>query len=101
MAYDKHQATEEFTRWSKSYDRSVLQWLLFGPSHQAIIARIRDTAPSGPLRILDIGWGTGLFAERIRAALPQSQVWGVDLVSGMLAKGAPRWRAHAGHVTPI
>ena len=32
--YDKRQATHEFTRWSESYDRSILQWLLFGPSHR-------------------------------------------------------------------
>ena len=35
MAYDKHQATAEFNRWSESYDRCILQWLLFGPSHRA------------------------------------------------------------------
>ena len=31
MGYDKHQVAREFTRWSQSYDRSILQWLLFGP----------------------------------------------------------------------
>ena len=41
MAYDKHQATDEFTRWSESYDRCILQWLLFGPSHRAMIWRIK------------------------------------------------------------
>ena len=28
MAYDKQQATHEFNRWSESYDRGILQWLL-------------------------------------------------------------------------
>lgn len=101
MAYDKQQATHEFTRWSESYDRSVLQWLLFGPSHRSIIGRIRAHWGDRPLTVLDVGCGTGLFAARIRAALPQARVWGIDLVSGMLTKGADRWRRLAEHVAPV
>jgi ubiquinone/menaquinone biosynthesis C-methylase UbiE len=101
MAYDRDQATHEFTRWSESYDRSILQWLLFGPSHRAMIRRIRAVIGDRPACILDVGCGTGVFAARIRAALPAAKVWGIDLVAGMLAKGAPRWRAHAGHVLPV
>jgi ubiquinone/menaquinone biosynthesis C-methylase UbiE len=101
MAYDKHQATAEFDRWSQSYDRCILQWLLFGPSHRVLIRRIRAVAGHRPLRILDVGCGTGVFADRLRAAFPNAQVWGVDLVAGMLAKGAGRWRRHAGHVQPV
>jgi ubiquinone/menaquinone biosynthesis C-methylase UbiE len=101
MAYDKHQATHEFTRWSESYDRCILQWLLFGPSHRALIKRIRTVAEDRPVRVLDVGCGTGVFAERIRVALPRASVWGIDLVSGMLTKGAERWRRHAGHIVPI
>jgi ubiquinone/menaquinone biosynthesis C-methylase UbiE len=101
MGYDKGQAAEEFTRWSRSYDRSVLQWLLFGPSHRVLIRRIGAVAGDRPFRVLDVGCGTGLFASRIRAALPRGQVWGVDLVSEMLVKGLPRWRHLAGHVVPV
>lgn len=101
MAYDKQQATHEFTRWSESYDRCILQWLLFGPSHRALIRRIRTVAGDRPVRILDVGCGTGVFAARIRAELPAARVCGIDLVSGMLAKGAERWRRHAGHVLPV
>jgi ubiquinone/menaquinone biosynthesis C-methylase UbiE len=101
VGYDKRQATEEFTRWSRSYDRSILQRLLFGPSHRALIRRIRERHGERPLRVLDIGCGTGVFAERLRAALPAATVWGVDLVAGMLAKGAGRWRAQVGHVQPV
>lgn len=99
--YDKKQATHEFNRWSETYDRSVLQWLLFGPSHRAIIARIRRHGGDRPIRVLDVGCGTGLFASRIRAAFPAATVWGVDLVAGMLNKGAERWRALAGQVIPV
>jgi ubiquinone/menaquinone biosynthesis C-methylase UbiE len=101
MAYDKTQATHEFTRWSESYDTCILQWLLFGPSHRVLIRRIKTVSGDRPVRILDVGCGTGVFAARVRAALPKARVWGVDLVAGMLQKGAARWRHHAAHVQPV
>ena len=101
MAYDKRQATHEFTRWSESYDRSILQWMLFLPAHRAILRRIRGRSGDRPLKVLDIGCGTGAFAERIRGDLPEARVWGVDLVAGMLNKGGGRWRLHREHVQPV
>jgi ubiquinone/menaquinone biosynthesis C-methylase UbiE len=101
MGYDKQQAAKEFTRWSESYDQSVLQWLLFGPSHRVLIRRIRAVAGDQPVRVLDVGCGTGVFASRIRTALPSARVFGVDLVSDMLAKGTRRWKFHQGHVFPV
>ena len=101
MRYNKDQATHEFTRWSESYDRSILQWLLFGPSHRAIIARIKAEYGDNPIRVLDVGCGTGVFAAKIREALPNAQVWGIDLVIGMLTKGSERWKRHADGIFPI
>jgi len=101
MGYDKRQVAQEFTQWSNSYDRSILQWLLFGPSHRVLIRRIRDVAGDRPLKMLDVGCGTGLFATRVRAALPHVEVCGVDLVPGMLRKGQPRWRLDPAHVFPV
>ena len=60
MGYDKHQVAQEFTRWSESYDRSILQWLLFGPSHRVLIRRIREAAGDRPIKMLDVGCGTGV-----------------------------------------
>ncbi len=101
VGYDKRQAAEEFARWSESYDRCVLQWLLFGPSHRALIKRIEAVAGRKPIKVLDIGCGTGLFASRLREALPESKVVGLDLVSGMLARGERRWKYHEGTVFPV
>lgn len=101
MPYDKCQAQREFTKWSESYDRSILQWLLFGPSHRAILRRVRQRFGDRPLKVLDVGCGTGVFAAKIREALPNAKVWGIDLVSGMLTKGRDRWRHHAGSLQPV
>jgi ubiquinone/menaquinone biosynthesis C-methylase UbiE len=101
MRYDKRQATHQFNRWSESYDRCILQWLLFGPSHRAILRRIRKRFGDEPIRVLDVGCGTGVFAARIREALPKARVCGIDLVAGMLTKGAERWRRVADRVAPV
>ena len=101
MGYDKQEAAREFTIWSESYDRSILQWLLFAPSHRALIKRIREAAGDQPIKMLDVGCGTGLFASKVRTSLPRVEVCGVDLVSEMLAKGQTRWRVHRGHVLPV
>ena len=99
--YDKTQAADEFTRWSESYDRSVLQTLLFAPSHDALIRRLRGHLGDRPARILDVGCGTGLFAARVREALPMAKLYGVDLTAGMLAKGRDRWRKLAESARPV
>ena len=38
----KKRSNEEFDSWSKSYDKSVLQWLLFDPSHKMIVRELGD-----------------------------------------------------------
>ncbi len=101
MGYDKRQAKHEFTRWSESYDQSILQRLLFGPAHRAIIAKIREQWGDRSIRVLDVGCGTGIFAEQIRKALPNAQVVGIDLVAGMLIKGSERWKRHEGTVFAV
>ncbi len=101
MSYNKAQAVLEFGRWSQGYDRCILQRLLFGPSHRTIIARVRARFGERPLAILDVGCGTGVFASRIRAASPRSTVWGIDLVSEMLAQGRARWRSAPEHVAAV
>jgi ubiquinone/menaquinone biosynthesis C-methylase UbiE len=101
MSYDKVQAAREFDRWSQGYDRCILQRLLFGPSHRAIIARVGARSGDRPLAILDVGCGTGVFASRIRAASPRSTVWGGDLVSAMLAQDRARWRSDPERVAAV
>jgi ubiquinone/menaquinone biosynthesis C-methylase UbiE len=109
MSYTKEQAHDQFQKWSRSYDRSVLQWLFFKPSHRLVLehlarcrARNGVAAASKPVRLLDVGCGTGRFAQRVHernngAESSDGHVpvrfWGVDFCRPMLdhaiARGLP------------
>lgn len=101
MSYDKHQATAEFSRWSDSYDQCILQWLLFEPSHRVLIERIRAVSRGRPIRMLDVGCGTGLFVSAVREALPAVKIVAIDLVVEMLTKGRLRWQSQMGDVLAV
>ena len=101
MSYDKDEAAREFACWSKSYDRSILRRLLFTPSHEALIGRLRGRFGDRPWTLLDVGCGTGVFAARARAVFPQVKVWGVDLVDAMIRMGLGRWRSLTGDSAPV
>lgn len=80
------EAQREFDRWSRSYDRTLLQRLFFQPSHEMLLEML------GPAdeRILDIGCGTCRFATRVLERSPRTQVWGLDLSEGMLSQSQAR-----------
>ena len=92
MPYHRDEAAREFARWSRSYDRSILRRLLFTPSHEALIARLRAEPGDRPWTLLDVGCGTGVFAARVRDLFPRVRVWGLDLCDAMLRVGRERWR---------
>lgn len=100
MQYTKEEAQVEFTRWSKSYDRSVLQTLLFGPSRKALLKKIQELRIESP-KVLDIGCGTGQFAEVLFHEVPGAKVWGLDLVRGMLEGGNGRWAHYSQRIQPV
>ncbi len=101
MSYDKRQASVEFQRWSESYDRCVLQWLLFRPTHKAVLKRLEARFGERPFRLLDVGCGTGQFMERVRARFPKAEVCGVDLSGPMVRQGAVRWGRQFAHTLPV
>ena len=102
MAYDKHQATARI----HPLERELR-------SQHPAMAAVRAVAPGldpadqgGGGRSADPDPRRRLRHRGVRGAAPRrrsrnAQVWGIDLVAGMLAKGAERWRRHAGHVQPV
>ncbi len=74
-------SNDEFDSWSQSYDKSILQWLLFDPSHKMILRELGD---AGAAHILDIGCGTGKLAHRVITHHRDARVFGIDLSESMV-----------------
>ena len=75
---------QRFNQWSKTYETSHLQWLLFERVHRAILKQL----PAGfiPCAVLDIGCGTGRLLRRMHEAWPGASMIGIDLSDGMVAR---------------
>jgi ubiquinone/menaquinone biosynthesis C-methylase UbiE len=98
MAYTKQEALQQFERWSDGYDRSILQRLLFGPSHDRLLKLLEGTRPH---RVLDVGCGTGRVFELLAEGGTVQEVWGLDLSGSMLKHGVARLQRFNGAVRLI
>jgi ubiquinone/menaquinone biosynthesis C-methylase UbiE len=84
MNVDQIHSHQHFERWSETYDRSLLQWLLFDRIHRAVLAGI--PASYQPQDILDIGCGTGRLLRKAGKRWPKAKLIGVDQAEGMVAQ---------------
>lgn len=85
---DRH----HFDRWAPRYDRSVLQPVLFSPTHVAVLkAAVR--AGAHPRDVLDVGCGTGRLLERAAQTWPDARFTGIDVTPNMIAEAR---RKHPG-----
>ncbi|MCL5735934.1 MAG: methyltransferase domain-containing protein [Actinobacteria bacterium] len=68
---------EHFDRWAPRYDRSLAQPLFFGPVYKNALRLAASLAPA-PLRVLDVGCGTGRLLRLTGQQLPAAELVGVD-----------------------
>lgn len=80
------QARSEFDAWSRTYDQSLLQRFFFGPSHRLMLTQMSGAEP----HVLDVGCGTGRWAELVLNAWPGAKVTGLDLSQEMLRQAIVR-----------
>jgi ubiquinone/menaquinone biosynthesis C-methylase UbiE len=69
------------------YDTAVVQQWVYRPAQNEMIALLKT---HGSRRVVDVGCGTGILADRIAREVHPEQVSGVDLSEGMLAQAARR-----------
>src|SRR5262245_44859705 len=79
----KQAAKVEFDRWSHTYDRSILQRLLFRPTYEILLEEVvRWRMQSGgldvPFSALDVGSGTGSWAAMLCGSRLPVRVVGLD-----------------------
>jgi len=65
--------------------------------YQAVSSPVEET--DEPLRILDLGCGTGLEIEAVFQRVPNASITGVDLAEGMLEQLRTRFAAHMNQIT--
>ena len=82
----KRRALREFETWADSYDRSILNFMLFGPSCKLMLAEVRKRAAKSrtTFRVLDIGCGTGTFLSKCLAMGLNMEVTGLDMAYNMI-----------------
>ncbi len=92
----KHRARHEFDGWAHTYDRSIVQHVLFQPAYRMLLEELyrwRRTIPEKPFDMLDIGSGTGTWAAMVAGSdMASRAIIGLDFSEKMChvahAKGA-------------
>ena len=78
-----------FDRVAHLYDTAWVQQALYATLQDRALAELRTWQPGA---VLDVGCGTGIFADRLERQLAPGGVAGCDLSAGMLAQAAARSR---------
>jgi ubiquinone/menaquinone biosynthesis C-methylase UbiE len=73
---------QHFEEWSRAYERSWLQDLVFGRV-QAAVLDLAATLPP-PASVLDVGCGTGRLLRAAALRWPEARLAGVDPAEGMV-----------------
>lgn len=88
----KDQAKQQFDAWAATYDRSLLGHFLFRPCYIALMEEIAAWRQSrlspevtAPMRVLDIGCGTGTFCSLVARSPWPVEVIGLDYSPAMCA----------------
>jgi ubiquinone/menaquinone biosynthesis C-methylase UbiE len=76
-----------FNNWAKTYDRSIMQRLFFGPIQSKMLELIdKENSPAKALTVLDVGCGTGRLLRVASVRWPQARLYGIDPAEQMISE---------------
>jgi tRNA (cmo5U34)-methyltransferase len=96
-----HSVEQHLAVAPEAYDREILRFI---PGYDAMLDELVDAlaahAPAeAPLRVLDVGAGTGALSARVAARLPEAAITMLDVDAAMLAQAEQRLAPHRDRVT--
>ncbi len=79
-------AMKQFEGWARTYDRSILNLLMFRLAYRSMFKEVRKRAgkSSSPFRLLDISCGTGNFLAKCRDSNMDIEGTGLDMAHNMI-----------------
>jgi tRNA (cmo5U34)-methyltransferase len=81
-----------FDRFANIYDQSRRQLVPHFDAFYGTVLEIMDFLPDAPLRILDLGAGTGLLSMFLADAYPQARIVLMDIAGEMLQRARDRFK---------
>lgn len=90
----KERAREEFEAWAGTYDRSLLNRLLFRPSYLMFLEELQAWRGDRdePFDLLDVGCATGTFNAMLAATSIPARMVGLDYSPAMCREAAGKAR---------
>ncbi len=95
-----------FDRWAPSYDRNVLQRIVFEPVHDAVLDAV-GAIGARPGDLLDVGCGTGRLLANAAGRWDGVRLTGIDASAEMIAEahrqheGDPRFAFQPGDASAL
>ena len=77
---------ERFDQWAATYDKSIMQRLVFGPVHSKMLDLLVRELKDPPRCIIDVGCGTGRLLRAASVRWPEAQLSGVDPAERMVSE---------------
>lgn len=90
-----------FDRWVDTYDQERRVLVPCFDAFYGTAAEVAGLGRSGPVRVLDLGAGTGLLSGVLAAALPEASFVLLDEAPAMLERATARLAPIAGRVTTV
>lgn len=90
---------EAFDASAERYDRVRRQLIPCLDDFYRTAVELAPFEPDAPIRVLDLGAGTGLLASFLLSAFPNARLTLVDVSEEMLARARHRFAARGGQVT--